>query len=296
MAGRVTQQTIDAADILDHCFRNIGNDELISFGKQLQHNTMLVTELCLENNSFGPEGVRALGLGLQQNTTLRILRMSHNNVGAEGATALGLALQFNATLTELDLDHTAIGNSGARALGMGLKLNSALIKLNLSSNHIGFEGASALGLTLQHNTTLESLILFDNNIGYVGATALAEGLAGNTALRYLNLFLTNIGDIGKTAFQAAMQKNTTMQLLILQEDRIPSIENCIARNNTLHMNQYWSPCLHIGFMLPCHGIIMTTLLCNRSTGNYPALPDHVWHLIFSFWMRKNFLIAGVHRL
>jgi len=289
MAGRVTLQTIDADDdLLDLCFRNIGNDELISFGKQLQHNTLLVTELMLENNSFGPEGVIALGLGLQQNTTLRILRLSHNNVGAVGATALGLALQFNATLTELDLDHTAIGNSGARALGEGLQLNSALMKLNLSSNHIGFEGASALGVTLQHNTTLHTLNLFNNNIGDVGATALAEGLAGNTTLWSLCLFITNIGEIGMTAFQAAMQNNTTIQRLILEEDRNPSIDKLIARNNKLHMNQYWSPCLHIGFMCPCHEMIMTTLLCNRSTGNYPALPDHIWHLIFSFWMRNQF--------
>jgi hypothetical protein len=51
--------------------------------------------------------------------------------------------------------------------------------------------------------------------------------------------------------------------------------------------QYWLPCLHVGFPQSCHKIIMATLLCNRSMGNFPALPDHVWYLIFSFWQRKN---------
>ena len=164
--------------------------------------------------------------------------------------------------------------------------------MDLSSNHIGDQGATALGVALQHNSTLAALTLFDNNIGEEGAKALGVALQYNTALQHLNLFLTNMGSIGKTAFEVALLRNTTIRRLILPEDS-SSISCCIAKNKELYSYQYWSTHLHVGFnMTPCHQIIMTTLLCNRSTSNYPALPDHVWYLIFSFLQRKKLLELG----
>ena len=69
---------------------------------------------------------------------------------------------------------------------------------------------------------------------------------------------------------------------------VSSIYNIIQHNCILFQNQYWLPCMHVDFPNPSHQIIMATLLCNRTTVNYPALPDHVWHFIFSFWQRKIF--------
>jgi hypothetical protein len=90
----------------------------------------------------------------------------------------------------------------------------------------------------------------------------------------------------------AVQHNTTLTWLELNNNTIgaeiiSAISNTLARNVDLFPYQYWLPCLHVGFPQSCHKIIMATLLCNRSMGNFPALPDHVWYLIFSFWQRKN---------
>jgi hypothetical protein len=286
-------ETIDAEIILDHSYKKFGDKELTFLGGVLQQNTMLLTEIRLDNNVFGQEGMTALGVGLQHNTTVTKLDLSHNAIGAFGATVLGMVLRCNATLTELNLDYNGIGNVGATALGKGLLCNTALIKVNLASNSIGDEGAKVLGLALEKNTTLADLYLFHNNIGDEGATAFAVALKHNTTLIELNLFLTNIGDVGKKAFEVALQHNTTMRLLVLQEDIIPSIANCIARNNELFMNQFWLPCLHNGFlkrsMIPsthyCHEMIIISLLC--SSYQCPALPNIIWHNIFGFWKRKD---------
>lgn len=288
-------ETIDAEIILDHSYKQFGDKELTFLGGVLQQNTMLLTEIRLDNNIFGQEGMTALGVGLQHNTTVTKLDLSHNAIGAFGATVLGMVLKCNYTLTELNLDYNGIGNDGATALGMGLlgNVNTALIKVNLASNSIGAKGAKVLGLALEKNTSLADLYLFHNNIGDEGATAFASALEHNTTLIELNLFLTNIGDIGKKAFEVALQRNTTMRLLVLQEDIIPSIAICITRNNDLFMDQFWLPCLHNGFlirsMIPsthyCHEMIITSLLC--SSYQHPVLPVWIWQKIFGFWKRKD---------
>ena len=217
---------------------------------------------------IGDEGATALGEALQHNTTLRELNLEGNTIGAEGATALGLTLRHNATLTKLVLGFNNIGDGGATALGLALQLNTTLTDLNLGENNIGDEGAGALGLALQHNTTLRELNLEGNTIGAEGATALWVALQHNTTLMILNLEENNIDGNNSG------------------DDILASIANKINRNKVLFCNQYWSPCVHVDFPEPFHKIIIATLLCNRSTGNYPTLPDHVWHFIFSFWQRQ----------
>jgi hypothetical protein len=120
-------------------------------------------------------------------------------------------------------------------------------------------------LALQHNSTLRNLSVSFNYIGNEGASKLGLALQNNTTLTSLDLYGNN--NIGAEMFV--------------------SIGNIIVQNCLLFGNQYWSPCLHVGFPKPCHQIIMATLLCNQPTVNYPALPDHVWHFIFSFWKRDN---------
>ena len=56
-------------------------------------------------------------------------------------------------------------------------------------------------------------------------------------------------------------------------------------NNDVH----WSPQANVFFNNTCQEVITATLLCNGDAKKpLPALPFHVWIIIFSFWQRKSF--------
>ena len=56
-------------------------------------------------------------------------------------------------------------------------------------------------------------------------------------------------------------------------------------NNDVH----WSPQAHVFCNNRFQEVIIATLLCNGDAKNpLPALPFHVWIIIFSFWQRKSF--------
>ena len=56
-------------------------------------------------------------------------------------------------------------------------------------------------------------------------------------------------------------------------------------NNDVH----WSPQAHVFCNKMFQEVITATLLCNGDAKNpLPALPFHVWIIIFSFWQRKSF--------
>ena len=109
---------MEAETILDRSFKIFGDEEFTCLGRVLQQNTSILTELRLDNILFGEKGMTALGVGLEHNTTVTKIDLSHNAIGAFGATVLGSVLQSNATLTELNLDCNGIGNEGATALAI----------------------------------------------------------------------------------------------------------------------------------------------------------------------------------
>ena len=57
-------------------------------------------------------------------------------------------------------------------------------------------------------------------------------------------------------------------------------------NNDVH----WSPQAHVFCNKMFQEVITATLLCNGGDAKnpLPALPFHVWIIIFSFWQRKSF--------
>ncbi|KAL3660481.1 hypothetical protein V7S43_014628 [Phytophthora oleae] len=63
------------------------------------------------NNEIGDEGVRAIALALEQNTSVKEVDLSRNPIGSSGAVALALMLRKNVHLQRLFLDHTFIQDS-----------------------------------------------------------------------------------------------------------------------------------------------------------------------------------------
>jgi len=270
--------------------------ETLSKVKKVEANDATLTRLTLYDKEIVM--LKRLGVALQRNSHLKklsILKVTSFGIegttaGDEGAAALGQALKFNTTLAELEFWSTEITNTGAAALANGLQHNhyTALTSLILYDNFIRDQGANVLALALQHNTTLTLLNLGANNIGDVGASALGMALQHNTTLTSLNLERNNITDVGGVALVVARRSRITPMFIDFSENDISfdRVFNMASKTG----EQHWSPSLHVGFPQMFHKSIMATLLCNRSTSNSPALPDHVWHLIFSFWQRKNYYI------
>jgi hypothetical protein len=266
--------------------------------EKLQKNDTTLTSLTIYDKEICVDGLKRLGFVLRINSHLKRLSIYKETsfgiegvtAGDEGAAALGEALKCNTTLTELEFWNTEITNAGATALGVGLQHNrfTALTKLILYNNFIRDQGAMALALALQHNTTLTLLNLGANNIGVDGASALGVALQHNTTLTSLNLERNNITDVGGVALVVARRSRITPMFIDFSENDISfdRVFNMASKTG----EQHWSPSLHVGFPQMFHKSIMATLLCNRSTSTSPALPDHVWHLIFSFWQRKNYYI------
>ena len=139
--------------------------------------------------------------GLQNNTTLVNLNLSHTGIAAtdpDTARSLSKMLQVNKSLTHLDLsdNSTFRSDSGARWLFEGLQNNNTLVNLNLSHTGIAAtdpDTARSLSKMLQVNKSLAYLDLSNNStFSDSGARWLFEGLQNNNTLVNLNLSHTGI--------------------------------------------------------------------------------------------------------
>merc|ERR1712232_1359440 len=118
------------------------------------------TELCLDSNYIGDEGVRALADTLEKNSTLTKLLLSWNYIGDEGASALARALEKNTTLRGLRLSTNRIGHEGARTLAHALEnKNTTLTELYVYGNNFLYW---VFANTTTKNTTLNTLKLLEH--------------------------------------------------------------------------------------------------------------------------------------
>jgi len=135
-----------------------------------------LSELRLNVNSVGDQGMEALGGGGWELPSCTYLTFSHNRIGDGGAAALAAALGAGAlpVLQRLWLDGNRIGDEGLGALSGLSDLGDSvgLTELVLNDNRIGDKGicAFAAGLAAGALPRLAKLALNGNRIG-------AEGLA-----------------------------------------------------------------------------------------------------------------------
>ena len=126
-----------------------------SFFEGLQRNTNLV-KLNLSNT--GITAARSLTTLLRVNKSLTYLDLSSNLTSDSGARCIFEGLQHNTTLVNLNLSHTGIPIADpdtARSLTKMLQVNKSLTHLDLSRNHtLSDSGARYIFVGLQHNTTL----------------------------------------------------------------------------------------------------------------------------------------------
>ena len=78
---------------------------------------------------------------------------------------LAAGLQGNSTLTSLDLSHNKIADRGVKAIARLLDDRCVVISLNLSDNHVHADGGKYFGRALKLNVSLQNLNLRLNRLG-----------------------------------------------------------------------------------------------------------------------------------
>lgn len=73
-------------------------------------------EVCLDCCNLHDEGARHIANLLNENQSIRSLKLGFNRIKPEGAVAIANALRTNTSLEELDLELNPIGEKGACAL------------------------------------------------------------------------------------------------------------------------------------------------------------------------------------
>jgi len=157
----------------------IGSNELgsrggLAFAEALRVNSSLST-LELSSNSLQAEATIAIAGSLRQsNRTLARLDMVKNGIGVEGLRALADALEENATLKVLKVHGNSIGPCEGEFLGRALGKNGGITTIKLDGVELSGE---AIGEMLRSNSKLEVLAFAGSVsaevIGIIGG-ALAE--------------------------------------------------------------------------------------------------------------------------
>ena len=186
---------------------------------------------------------------LQVNKSLTHLDLSQNiTLSDSGAQCIFVGLQRNTTLVNLNLSHTVVTATDTdtyRSLNLLLQLNKSLTHLDLSGNNIFSDsGAGQIFESLQHSTNLVSLILSSANITASDpdtARSLSKMLKENKSLTHLDLLQNKISNLGAWCIFEGLQHNTTLVslllsgagLIALDPDTVKSLTKMIRMNKSL---------------------------------------------------------------
>ena len=127
-----------------------------------------LTVLNLNNNNINTDGCRRLSKLLQKGEcALTNLFLNQNGIGCDGVEILADAIQDNSSLLSLNLSNNKIKDDGVAALVASLQSNTKLRQLCLAKNDVSDQGKimllklvidiSSINATLQSNHTLETL-------------------------------------------------------------------------------------------------------------------------------------------
>ena len=160
---------------------------------ELQHCHIMIAD-CFDIKCFSD--------CLKVNNTLIELTLSDVIITAEELQILVKGIEVNTALQNVDLSHNKISDNGTVFFSECLKINKTLHKLNLSGNNITDEGAKRLAEAIQLNTTLQVLNISENQISKEGIMRIVEACAQSRTLHklvcmYNNLSKTELGAIVK---------------------------------------------------------------------------------------------------
>ena len=190
-----------ALKCLDLYGTNIGEEDCEQLA-QLLSSSQCLEELQVSENSLSSDSVHILFKRLQQNSSLKTLRVGyiiseqHNNhISLEAMKTLSAYLQDKekCKLETLDMSKCDISSDTAVELAHGLSQNCSVKVLELSDNPIGDEGAAALGQAMTENKTITTLWLARCDITTTGGAALVSSLIVNSTIKELYISGNSLG-------------------------------------------------------------------------------------------------------
>lgn len=156
----------------------------------------------ISNNLLGPEGGKALGDSLKNNTVMTELDISSNYLrDAESTTSLVDGM-VDGMVEEHKLQHDL---SGVNAISNAMSTMGALAKFSISRNHLRAEGGKALAAGLKGSKNITELDISENYLGknsswrndndMSGVIAISDAIPTMRALTSLNISTNTIGEL-----------------------------------------------------------------------------------------------------
>lgn len=235
----------------------------------LKHNSY-IEFLNLSGNSIKNKGFKYIINGLNDNTNLTALDISHNDFDSVGFVA-NLEYIRITKIMDLNLSNNPIHNDGLIKLTDSLKCFPNIRKLNISNCNIKFKGFNYLLLHLQNIKRIDTLNISGNNLNSdnfedikpffvvfglkhinmskcclkdYSSYVLGECLMLNESIKYINLSENKISDKGFKSFVQLFSKNNTLEFFDVSKNAISDISakeciNNIRYNRTLkHISFY----------------------------------------------------------
>eukprot|EP00756_Hemistasia_phaeocysticola_P042325 Hpha_TRINITY_DN16963_c3_g2::TRINITY_DN16963_c3_g2_i1::g.55580::m.55580 len=157
-----------------------------------------VTELRLDYNQMGEQGLEVLSDGLAPMQVLHTISLDCNSIGPRGVSALSKRfLSTSITLRAVLLNNNSIGDEGVETVCSSLsRSDTKLDSLHMQQVGLTAKGCGAVRALLLKCQTLQTLLLSRNpGIGDEGAALLAQGLA-KSSLQHCSLADIGISDRG----------------------------------------------------------------------------------------------------
>ena len=169
-----------------------------------------LVSLDLSDNFLDASSMRALGPFLRTRTTLSELLLENNPLGADGLSRLACELEPRSTwpcLSTLNLCHVYMRDTGAAALAPLLLELVALQELYLGSNGMRDEGVAELAPALASLGRLRVLDLARNELGASSAAWLGDVLRACTELAKLCVNMNEFKDAGVASMKTSWSLN-----------------------------------------------------------------------------------------
>ena len=209
---------------------NLENLDMVKANSESLNNILLSNKNILNmnisnNKSFGAEGIQGISSGIEHNSKLFSINLSHCNIGDEGAIYLSNSLFKNLDIKEIILIDNKIGEKGTKAIVDKLLGKTSLKILDLSFNKINSKGGFYIGKGLIDAQGIQQLLLGYNKLEDEGCEFITNGLEKNSSLFEINLDNNNISNKGINALCKYLKNNENLMKVSLNGNKISEIDS-----------------------------------------------------------------------
>ena len=204
---------------------NLTKNNSESFNNILLSNKNIQFINLINNKNFGADGIIGICPGIEHNSKLLSINLSHCNIGDEGVINLSNALFKNLDIKEIFLLDNKIGEKGVKSIVDKLLGKTSLKILDLSFNKINSKGGMYIGMGVGDIQGVQKLFLGYNKIEDEGCEFISSGIEKNKSLIELNLENNNISNKGINALCKNLKKNENLMKINLDGNNITEIDS-----------------------------------------------------------------------